>query len=130
VDDDSVLGLALTLDVGNVPVDHALQISISALEVSSFVVRKMFAPAVVDFSSSSSSLKADLTYIPVIPGSYRLNVTLGGPSSSNYRVVFPAGDVLEWRRSCLLPWCNDQSSLQMEARSKSLSHPQPTVVVW
>jgi hypothetical protein len=91
VDDVSVVGYVLTLDVGSEMVDDFLKMSI---EVNSSVIREMFAPSVVTFSSSSSSLKADLTYIPVISGSYRLNVTLSGPSSSNYRVVFPAGDVL------------------------------------
>jgi hypothetical protein len=94
VDDASVVGFALTLDVGSEMVDDFLKISISGIEVNSSVMREMFAPSVVTFSSSSSSLKVDLTYIPVILGSYRLNVTLTGPSSSNYRVVFPAGGEL------------------------------------
>jgi hypothetical protein len=94
VDDVSTLGFALTLDVGTVRVDDLLNISITATEVRSFVNRILFVPSSIMFSSSSSSLKADLTYIPVMSGSYRLNVTLTGPSSSTYTVVFPFGDML------------------------------------
>jgi hypothetical protein len=93
VDDVSVLGFALTLDVGSQRVDDLLEVSISGVDMNTLVLREMFAPSLVTFSLSSS-LKVDLTYLPVLTGSYRLNVTLTGPSSSNYRVVFPAGDVL------------------------------------
>jgi hypothetical protein len=44
-----------------------LTISISRMEINSLVRREMFTPSLVTFSSSSS-LKADFTYIPVMSG--------------------------------------------------------------
>jgi hypothetical protein len=93
VDDISVVGFVLTLDVGFEKVNDLLVISISGVEENSQDRREIFSPSLISFSTSSS-LKTDLTYIPVLPGSYRVNVGLSGPSSSNYKVVFPDGDVL------------------------------------
>jgi hypothetical protein len=93
VDDVSVLGFALTLDVGSEKVGNLLAVSISGVETNSFVTREMFVPSVVTLTSSSA-LKFDLTYIPLMSGSYRLNISLTGPSRVDYQVIFPAGDVL------------------------------------
>lgn len=87
VDDVSVLGFALTLDVGMANVDALLLVSISGIEVNSLGRKEMFAPPLVTFASSSSSSKADLTYIPVMSGTYRLNISLSGPSREDYRVL-------------------------------------------
>jgi hypothetical protein len=86
VDDVSVLGLALTIDVGSVHVDDMLHVTVSGMEVNSLVRREMFVPSLVTFTSSSSLRKVDLTYIPVMSGSYRLNISLSGPSRDDYRV--------------------------------------------
>jgi Na+-transporting methylmalonyl-CoA/oxaloacetate decarboxylase gamma subunit len=93
VDDVSVLGIALTLDLGSAKVGELLKVSISGVELGSLVVREMFVPSHLTFVSTSSS-KTDLTYVPVMPGSYRLNVTLSGSSKDDYKVVFPRGDIL------------------------------------
>jgi hypothetical protein len=74
----SVVGFALRLDLGGDRVVGSLTVSISGSEVSSLARREMFVPSLVSFSSSSLSLSSALTYVPVSPGTYRLNIsTLG-----------------------------------------------------
>jgi hypothetical protein len=93
VDEVSVLAFALTLGLESEILGGSLEVSISGVDVNSLVNREMFAPSHVTFSSFSS-LKADLVYIPVNSGSYRLNVTLSGSAEEEFRIVYPAGDVL------------------------------------
>jgi hypothetical protein len=92
VDDVSVVGFALRLDVGS-EVAGSLVISISGTEMSSFERRELFVPSVITFSSSSPFLTSSWTYLPVAPEPYRLDVALSGSSSGDYKVVFPAGDL-------------------------------------
>jgi hypothetical protein len=86
VDDLSVLGFALTLHLGSESVGELLKVSISASEVSSMEIRELFAPSQVTISPSSPS-RTHLTYTPTPPGVYRLNVSLTGSSSGDYKVL-------------------------------------------
>jgi hypothetical protein len=78
VDDLSVVGLALSVDVGSLLVGDTLVISISGIELSSMTLKDLFTPSIVSFSYTSSFGKGNLTYLPVLAGSYRLNVTVSG----------------------------------------------------
>jgi hypothetical protein len=93
LDDLLVLPFALNLNLGRESVGDSLTVSISAVDILSSEKVELFAPSLVTFSPSSSS-QSDLAYLPVAPGTYRLNVLLSGPSSAQYKPVFPKGDVL------------------------------------
>jgi DNA-binding beta-propeller fold protein YncE len=127
LDDVSVKGFALTVDVGSESVWDSLSFSISGVQFNSMLVREMFVPSHITFSSSSS-LTNDLTYIPVEPGSYRLNITLSGSSSSYYKVVFPAGDVLLVKRveDTLSPPLIQQSEFTSDGTKIKITFTSPT----
>jgi hypothetical protein len=126
-DDVSVVGLALSLDVGE-KVGDRVEVSISVVEINSLVAREIFVPSVVSFSSSSA-LKTDLTYIPVmISGSYRLNISLTGPSQADYEVVFPAGNVfiVKGLEDVLSPPSVDGSEFTSDGSKITVTFSSPT----
>jgi hypothetical protein len=94
VNDVSVFSFALTLDVGeSMSDDELLTVSIFGSEISSGERKEMFSPSRIVLSPSTS-LRASLTYLPVVAGTYKLNATLSGPSSLVDKLIFPAGDLL------------------------------------
>jgi hypothetical protein len=98
VDDFSPVPFALSVSIENVNVEGTLQISISGYDTTSFQQRELYSPSILTFTSSSTSSRVDLTYLPVLSGSYRLNVSLAGSAQHDYKVMFPAGDRLVVKR--------------------------------
>jgi hypothetical protein len=127
-DDVSVIGFALTMDTDRQTVSELLEVSISGVDLASSVSRKMFFPSEISFSPSSSYLHIDLTYIPVMSGSYRLNVTLSGPTKDDFSLVFPTGDVLVVREAevPLPPPCIHRAEFSSDASKVIVTFTSPT----
>jgi hypothetical protein len=93
MDDVSAVPFALTVNIGSHNVDEFLKVFISAYDVKTSQQKELFVPSVVSFTSISMVRKVDLTYIPSTSGVYRLNISITGPSSADYEVMYPVGRV-------------------------------------
>jgi hypothetical protein len=90
--DDSPL--ALTINIGVVPsAELIITLRVVNLANSSQVLdRRIFTPTSFTFLSSSSVVIAQSNYLRSPSGSYRLQASLSGASSSAYQLVYPLGD--------------------------------------
>lgn len=94
LDDVSPSSSALTLNVGKERISNSLHVKVLGYQTTTMETRELFVPSISSFTVDSRSSQIALTYVPVLAGLYRLNVSLSGPSSNDYRIVFPAGDTL------------------------------------
>jgi hypothetical protein len=96
---------ALSIDIGFVPQD-TLVVSLVVIDLansSSFVSRPMFAPSSFTFTSSSSIVIAQSTYLRNVASTYRLQASVGGASRGDYAITFPAGDTFSVKNSEIEP---------------------------
>ena len=91
---------ALLVDIGRTRPSEWLQIDVSAIPIADAAgvavldgtPVKPFQPARIEFSSTSIVASSGMAYVRVASGfTYSLEVTLSGPSTGEYSVVYPNG---------------------------------------
>lgn len=103
--DSDDIPFALTIDIGVVP-QGTLVVTLLAFDLgnsSRLLEHPMFSPSSFTFTSASSIVVRQSTYLRSSSSTYRLQASVDGTSRHDYAIAFPAGDTFSVRSSEVEP---------------------------